>query len=615
MGQPLGSKSSLLDVIDHVSNLIGELSGNVLGKDQRSMVQTRLQKRMLDLGSLSPDEYLEHIRRNKSSETDYLISLLTTHHTFFFREFIHFEILAQKLPSIIADVKQRGERKIRVWSAACSRGQEVYSLAMFLKLQLKSYPEMDFEIIGTDIDPESVKYGENGVYLYKEVKSIPQIYISGNWQKGTGDISHFAKVKKDIKSKVKFQTFNLIESSYSSFGVFDIVFCRNVFIYFNPETVSDVVNKIRTCLTQKGLLITGLSESLNSLSIDKVSFGPSVYSFYVDEQVKSAEAAPAKSHLGREAATAKLSVVPKEEASKTIKMLLVDDSKSVLKVLARIFSTDPGFEVVGTAENGLEAQEFLRNNQVDAMTLDIHMPEMDGVEYLKKNYKKNHPRVVVVSSASREDTRYAQQVLENGASDFVEKPSLQNMQERADEIKMKVKMSLMTPQVDKGKPQDFIKRDFIISNCENKARVLFCPIGRLSHVEAIIEDLEGDQPPVFLFFEGNENSLGLVQERLRLRSKVVIYETGMDISPNVTYICDFSIHYKAIFSKGRFAKRSLGLLGLATDKLKAVISSENDVQLLLEDNGVGHGGLEDIASDCFPSTSFSHVGTEYLAKD
>jgi chemotaxis methyl-accepting protein methylase len=78
MGQPLGAKSSLLDVIDHVSNLIGELSGNVLGKDQRSMVQTRLQKRMLDLGSLSPDEYLEHIRRNKSSETDYLISLLTT---------------------------------------------------------------------------------------------------------------------------------------------------------------------------------------------------------------------------------------------------------------------------------------------------------------------------------------------------------------------------------------------------------------------------------------------------------------------------------------------------------------------------------------------------------
>ena len=158
-------------LIDLVSNIVHRISGNRLGEKQAYMIETRVKKRMMELNFKSAKEYSDYIEKNFEKESHILVGLITTHHTFFFREYPHFEILKLKLPEIVKEVKKRNEKNVLIWSAACSRGHEVYSLAMFLNALL---PEIDssmsFKIIGTDIDNESIKIAQNGVFHQNEIK-------------------------------------------------------------------------------------------------------------------------------------------------------------------------------------------------------------------------------------------------------------------------------------------------------------------------------------------------------------------------------------------------------------------------------------------------------------
>ncbi len=146
---PSSKSSDYKELVEAVSQIVGKISGNKLGEKQAFMVETRLKKRMLDLKIYGPDDYLKYLKANMEKESGVLVSLLTTHHTFFFREFGHFEYLQQNLAFLVKTVKDRGENTLKIWSAACSRGQEVYSLSMFLHLYLpKIDPSMKYEIYG-----------------------------------------------------------------------------------------------------------------------------------------------------------------------------------------------------------------------------------------------------------------------------------------------------------------------------------------------------------------------------------------------------------------------------------------------------------------------------------
>jgi chemotaxis protein methyltransferase CheR len=590
----------------YVSEIVAKESGNVLGDNQKSMVINRLKKRLIDLGDLSPAEYYEHLKNNYSREVTHLVSLLTTHHTFFFREFCHFEYIIQNLDEIVRAVKERGDTKIRVLSAACSRGQEVYSLAMLFNLHLKNYPGISYEIIGTDIDPESVKIGKNGVYSFSEVKSIPQIYLDGNWQKGTGEIARFAKVKSHLKNNCSFKVMNLLNPEEAIRGLkFDLVFCRNVFIYFNLVDVEKIVGNFRKYLNKDALFITGLSESLKSLSIEKQTYAPSIYCFDASS-VKNIE----QSHSRLSSSKATITdLIPKP-----IKILAVDDSSSVLKLLTKIFSSDPEFELVGTATNGKEAEEFIKNNAVDAMTLDIHMPEMDGVEYLKKNFNQNHPKVVVVSSASREDTRYAQETLRNGASDFVEKPALNNLTERADEIKNKIKMSFLNAFKAPSKSEKIFSDDFKIENPESKARAFLGSFSDKEKIKTVIGELKNDEPPIFLFFEGNSNFLNMFKEELSAKYSIKLFEEENEFKIGTVYLSDFKRDFPLITKRYGQNRVSLSVFGIVSKfAMKLLLDSEVG-QILIEDNDSINNEIKEVVTDIFPWTSFSHVGTEFLAK-
>ena len=143
---PLGSDDA---VVDFFSSEVSRLTGVQLGEKQRAMVESRLNKRSHELGLEGIQDYVEYYRERGQQETTALISLMTTHHTYFFREYSHFEYLEKNvLAKAVVAAKARGDKTVRIWSAACSRGQEVYSLAMFLDFHLKNMaPDVTFETI------------------------------------------------------------------------------------------------------------------------------------------------------------------------------------------------------------------------------------------------------------------------------------------------------------------------------------------------------------------------------------------------------------------------------------------------------------------------------------
>ncbi len=407
------------DLYNYFAAMVSDVCGVQFGEKQRRLVETRLQKRFRDLGLSNIEDYHQYFLSHPVEEKNQLISLLTTHHTYFFREFAHFEFILAELPELVKKLRAQGRKTIRVWSAASSHGEEAYSLAMFLTYHLKEIaPDIKPYIFGSDVCEASVRKAQNGVYTWDDLKKAPRNYITGKWLKGTGDIEGYVCAKKDLKELCEFKPMNLFQVSKSSFSEpFDFIFCRNVFIYFTSDQIKELVTKLLPHLAPHGHLVVGLSESLMHLGIELGHHGKSIYSL-----PKAKEVSPAtqvESYVG---------------AQKKKRVVCVDDSDVVLKLLERMFNDDSGYEVVGVARNGEEAAQVIAQKKPDYVTLDIHMPVLDGVSYLEKYYNSSHPSVLIVSSVSREERDLALKALRLGAKDYVEKPSLATFAKAKEEI-------------------------------------------------------------------------------------------------------------------------------------------------------------------------------------
>lgn len=405
---------------------VSQISGVQLGEKQKDMVIQRLRRRMTLLGLSNEVEYIQYYLKNRISEFRELISLFTTHHSYFFREFKHFEILKEQvLPQLIIDARKRADKTIRIWSAACSRGQEVYSLAIFVEQYLnEKASDLNFQIYGTDIDEISVEYSKNAVYSKKEVDSIPQAYQVGNFVRGQGEYSDYVKIHSRLHKQCFFSTANLMDSKTWPKETFDIIFCRNVFIYFSQEDIEKTSQLFQKKLSKSGYLFLGLTETLNGLSVDMRSAGPSVYTL----------ARPAAAEVKGPSAVL---TIPKMNLPKRV--LCVDDSPTILALLKQIFTDEQGFKVADTAVNGRDAISKLKLQKYDLITLDIHMPEMNGLEFLKSLQGTNFPPVIVISSVDRQENLLAGEMLKLGAKDYVEKPSLKDFSARRDEILLKAR--------------------------------------------------------------------------------------------------------------------------------------------------------------------------------
>ncbi len=605
--------------IKKISEIATELTGVQLNESHREMIRSRLQRRMTELGLATLEGYLEHLQTNRAGESSVLIGLITTHHTFFFREFLHFEYLGKEvLPKLKEELLSRPDRTLHIWSAACSRGQEVYSLAMFLDHTLpKLDPSLKYRIHGTDVDPASIEIAKNGVYRHEELKSAPLSLVANHWARGTGKISDFVKVKKSLKSHCSFDTANLLApASFKMKRKFDVIFCRNVFIYFNADQIKKITQSLMNSLSDTGSLFVGITESLSQLKLPLKALGPSVYTR------KPEKIQPIASHKNKPQASDDL---PPPLVARPIRVLCVDDSKTILTILKHILVSAQGFEVVGTAENGLEASRLVQELKPDIITLDIHMPVMNGIEFLEKNFKPGHPPVVMLTSVSREDQALAGRALNLGASDYIEKPALAAITQRKEEICWKLKCAFESAQQSSVKnlalDQQF-QAPLRIEKPELCQRVILFSLADRKKVGRFIrEAIHTRDIATVLVVPGSTEILDVVAAELTsefgrpVEASRDWTKTG---SPGrMILVDDVSLSQGLAQSKVDGFRTSIEVFGNLSAQMGAALSGWQNALLLLEDLGKGKGvaNLMEIADDVAPYTSFDYLSGIFFSKD
>jgi chemotaxis protein methyltransferase CheR len=247
---------------EFIRHVIGENAGIVLGPNKRQLVQGRLARRLRELGLPSYEAYCNHVRNSGPEELVGLINAITTNVTAFFRENHHFEALAAYM---IPEALQRNQqsRRLRIWSAGCSTGEEPYCLAMVASEAMPTGARWDLKILATDIDSDVVAAAHAGIYPLDRLTSVPQAMLRRCFRKGTGANAGQALVQPDIARLVSFRTLNLLQAWPMS-GPFDIIFCRNVMIYFDQATREKLVARFAAMLTPGGYLCLGHSESIHA---------------------------------------------------------------------------------------------------------------------------------------------------------------------------------------------------------------------------------------------------------------------------------------------------------------------------------------------------------------
>ncbi len=265
------------DPFREVVEVLEGVTGVQLAKDKRSLVDSRLQKRMHTLGIETLSDYASYFHRHRRQEVAEAISLVTTHTTEFFREEAHFdELFDTILPRLL-----RGRTSVSIWSAACSTGQEVYSIAIavlecceHLNLFVPNRPAI--HIYGSDIDRAVVQIAQEGIYTREQIAGVPKSLVAKYFDAGVGELSGFFRIKDVVHKLCEFCTTNLLTDAFSHSEI-DLVFLRNTMIYFKPDDVSEIVTKVSKTLCSDGRLFLGHSESLAGLVTPFVSEGNSIY--------------------------------------------------------------------------------------------------------------------------------------------------------------------------------------------------------------------------------------------------------------------------------------------------------------------------------------------------
>ncbi len=262
---------------EKISKLIYEQCGINLHEGKRELVKARLVKRLHAGNYKSFSDYCHYV--TTAEGTDELIAMIdsiSTNLTSFFREESHFVRLRLIISSILEKNNSRGlTDRFKIWSAGCSTGEEPYTLAMTVK-EVAAQKPFETMILATDISTKVLRIAEAGIYTHEKIKNIAPSMLKKYFQIGTGNSEGHYRVKSELKSMIDFQRFNLMHK-FKSQAHFDIIFCRNVMIYFDKQTQGVLVNKFYDSLKNGGYFFVGHSESLTGLNHQFKYIEPSVY--------------------------------------------------------------------------------------------------------------------------------------------------------------------------------------------------------------------------------------------------------------------------------------------------------------------------------------------------
>lgn len=252
-------------------------AGIHLGGDRKAMLEGRIRRRLKDLGLGSYAAYCDLLfsESGRQEEIGHLIDVVTTNKTDFFREPSHFDLLtARVLPALEAGLDRR---TLTAWSAGCSSGEEPYTLAMVLSEYARGHAGFSFRILATDVSSIVLGKAKAGIYTKEAIEPVPAALRTRYLMRGREPGSSRCRVVPELRRLVEFRRLNFMEEDYGLGATVDMVFCRNVIIYFDRATQQKILERLARCLTPGGFLFVGHSETLHSLDLPLDPVAPALY--------------------------------------------------------------------------------------------------------------------------------------------------------------------------------------------------------------------------------------------------------------------------------------------------------------------------------------------------
>lgn len=265
-----------------LSELVYDKTGIVLAEHKRNMVYSRLTRRLRTLGIHTFEDYIALLKHPDihTDEIGNLVNAITTNLTSFFREAHHFDHLRDTLSEKMASRVPDAQKRVRIWSAGCSSGAEPYSIAMVVRSLMGVHSGWDIKILATDIDTNMLDLGIQGVYKLEELENIPTQYRK--YCHKTSDTDGLS-MNDELKKLIFFRRLNLLDAVWPVKGPFDIVFCRNVVIYFDKPTQQTLFARYASLMKNRSFLYIGHSENLFKVSTDFKLIGKTIYQKHVHD--------------------------------------------------------------------------------------------------------------------------------------------------------------------------------------------------------------------------------------------------------------------------------------------------------------------------------------------
>lgn len=262
-----------LEEFQRFRTLIYDESGIALSGQKQALLASRLSKRVRELGLGTFSEYYDLVIGDPSREEfTRMLDLISTNKTDFFREPKHFDFLRDEiLPELSA------RKQIRIWSSACSTGEEPYTIAITLFESIRNPAEWDMKILASDLSTRVLAKAASGMYEEERVCGVPSDILRRYFLRGRGDSEGLLKVRPSLAETVRFRRINLMDGRFPIKSPLDLIFCRNVMIYFDPPTQETLVNKFYRYLKPGGYLFIGHSESLQRLTHPFTAVAPTIY--------------------------------------------------------------------------------------------------------------------------------------------------------------------------------------------------------------------------------------------------------------------------------------------------------------------------------------------------